>query len=79
MIPGKCPYCRKGKLVEHRVSRRGGGDMLDAQGANIKTKCGDCGRFIGYRPAQVNPLTSARPLGTEERVMKPPRGRLQGK
>lgn len=48
-LPMCCFKCG-GPLIEARITRVGGKDLVDPDGATIKTKCRVCGRLFGYRP-----------------------------
>jgi len=50
----QCPY-GKCKTVEYRVAKRDPDAEEDPGGAWIRTVCKICGRWFGYRPADVSP------------------------
>lgn len=56
---GICPACNKPTLIEARIRFKSGQAVLDPKGHQIKTKCGACQKFIGYRP--VNSQETAQP------------------
>jgi hypothetical protein len=48
-LPMRCFRCG-GSLIETRVRRGNGMDLVDPAGPTIKTKCSACGVLFGYRP-----------------------------
>ena len=51
---GICPRCKKQALAERRVRHAAPTAPVDPDGPLVKTKCLECGCWVGYRPFEGN-------------------------